>query len=454
MGYQTINPATEENLALFPYKEKGAWKKDLERLYDGFISYQSVSFKIRKSYLMNLNKTLLERRDQLAEIISIEMGKPIAEARGEIEKCAWLCSFYANEAAGFLKDKKLKTNGTDNRISYGPLGIVFGIMPWNYPFWQVFRFACPALIAGNAVIIKHAPNVPQCAMAIEALFNQAGFTEELFQQWFIKVDDVAELIKDPRVRGVSLTGSESAGSAVGALAGKYIKPAVMELGGSDPFIVLKDADLEEAVKWGVASRMLNAGQSCIAAKRFIIHQDVYDEFVRLFVAKVKSLKLGDPLKIKTQIGPLARKDLLNNLNKQVSLSVKMGAKLKCGGSKISSKGFYFEPTVLTNVKSEMPVMKEEVFGPVAVFVKFKEEVEALLIANDTQYGLGASIWTKDKDKAITIASQIEAGSVFINQMVKSDPRLPFGGIKRSGYGRELAREGLLSFVNTKTISIN
>tara|TARA_B100000683_G_scaffold74436_1_gene73198 strand:- start:13 stop:1377 length:1365 start_codon:yes stop_codon:yes gene_type:complete len=453
MKYKSVNPSNAELIASFSTKEKQSWKKELRHLEQGYLHYQNVSFKLRKSYMQKLKKNLLAQRDHLAKIISIEMGKPILEARGEIEKCAWLCDFYANESEAILREKSSKIKDGENIIMHNPLGIVLGIMPWNFPFWQVFRFACPALMAGNAVLLKHAPNVPQCAIEIEKLFHQSGFTDDIFQQWFLSESDVASIIKDKRIRAISLTGSEKAGEAVGALAGKHIKPAVMELGGSDPFIVLKDADVENAANWGVKSRMLNTGQSCIAAKRFIIHESIYERFIEVFVKKVESLKIGEPQDPKTEIGPLARKDLLNTLDKQVQRSLVMGAKLLTGGKKLDGQGYYYTPTVLANVKSEMPVMKEEVFGPVAVFVKFKEEEEAFLIANDTAYGLGASIWTQDIDKAKRIAARMQCGSVFINQMVKSDPRLPFGGIKNSGYGRELSKEGLLAFVNLKTISV-
>ncbi len=379
------------------------------------------------------------------------MGKPIKEARGEVKKCVWVCRFYAENAQQFLRDQTIKTENTQSLVAYNPLGIVLSIMPWNFPYWQVFRFAAPALMAGNAILLKHAPNVPQCAEAITDLIQQA-FPTAVFSNLYVNHLKIQGIIEDPRVRAVTFTGGDAAGAKVAATAGRSIKKTVLELGGSDPFIVLSDANLKEAAKAAVQSRFLNAGQSCIAAKRLIVVKSVADHFIDLLDATISQLKVGDPLEEETEVGPLARRDLLMNLDKQVQKSVQMGAKTLLGGRAVrNSRGNFYEPTLMINVQKGMPAFEEELFGPVAVVIIAEDEKEAIQLANDTAYGLGASIWTLDANKGMRLAREIQAGCVFINSMVYSDPRLPFGGIKKSGYGRELSEAGIREFVNVKTV---
>jgi succinate-semialdehyde dehydrogenase/glutarate-semialdehyde dehydrogenase len=381
------------------------------------------------------------------------MGKPIVEAEGEIEKCAWGCEFYADNAAHFLADEPHRSNATESYVTFEPLGTVLAIMPWNFPFWQAFRFAAPALMAGNTAILKHASNVPQSALAIEEVFHNAGFPKGVFRTLLIDATAAEQLIADPRVAAVSLTGSEAAGSRVAAAAGRVIKKSVLELGGSDPYIVLEDADLDEAARVGVMARNKNAGQSCIAAKRLIVVESVFDAFVERFVAGVQALQIGDPLERTTEIGPLARNDLRDALDRQVRESVAQGARVLVGGQRLDGPGYYYAPTVLVNVNSNMPVYREETFGPVAAIIRVRDEDEALRVANDTSYGLSSAIWTQDVARGKRLARRIEAGGVFINGMSASDLRLPFGGIKRSGYGRELSEFGIREFTNVKTVWI-
>jgi succinate-semialdehyde dehydrogenase/glutarate-semialdehyde dehydrogenase len=381
------------------------------------------------------------------------MGKIITESLAEVEKSAWVCEYYAENAEQFLSDEIIKSGAARSFVSFEPLGPVLAVMPWNFPFWQVFRFAAPALMAGNAGLLKHASNVPGCALAIEQIFREAGFPENLFRTLMIPGRDVEHILKNDKVVAATLTGSESAGSKVASFAGKYLKKTVMELGGSDPFIVLEDANIEKCAQIAVTARMLNTGQSCIAAKRFIVVDEVYKTFVARVKEILSELKTGDPLNPKSRFGPLARLDLMEDVDRQINASVEQGAKLELGGRRMAGEGFYYEPTLLTDVTPEMPVFSEETFGPVLAVMKVKSEKEAIEAANNCEYGLGGCLWTTDVDKGIELARQIESGAVFVNGMVKSDPRLPFGGIKRSGYGRELSHYGMREFVNIKTIVV-
>ena len=382
-----------------------------------------------------------------------EMGKPIQQSISEIEKCKWVCEYYAENAENFLEEEIIETDADKSFIQFDPLGVVLAIMPWNFPFWQVFRFAAPALMAGNVALLKHASNVQMCAREIESIFREAGFPEGCFTTLLIGSSKVEQVIANSSVKAVTLTGSEIAGSKVAQFSGRYIKKTVMELGGSDPFIVLEDADIDKAVETGVKARLINNGQSCIAAKRFIIAENIFDKFKEQFVDKMKAQKIGDPLDESVDVGPMARRDLMEQLHDQVERSVKNGAKLICGGKPLDRQGNYYLPTVLTDIKPGMPAYEEELFGPVAALFKVEDVYQALEVANSSKYGLGASLWTKDLQKARELTRLIESGSVFINGLVKSDPRLPFGGVKFSGYGRELSHYGIKEFVNIKTIWI-
>lgn len=425
----------------------------LDGAVKGFALWRNTNF-LKRAKLMNKAADILEScAQEFARIMAQEMGKPINEGAAEVKKCAWVCRYYAENAAGFLENQKAKTDASESFVSYEPLGAVLAIMPWNYPFWQVFRFAVPSIMAGNVAILKHASNVPESALAIESVFANAGFPEYVFRSLLISGKTAEELISDNRIAAVTLTGSNAAGIKVGGAAGAAIKPCVLELGGSDAFIVLEDADVKQAAKTGVQARMLNSGQSCIAAKRFIIHEKIYDKFIKEFLDNMKALKMGDPTDQKTNTGPQAREDLRDELAAQVENSVKKGAKILLGGKVPKRKGAWYPPTILTDVKKGMPAADEEMFGPVAAIIKVSGEEEALKTANESEFGLGASLWTNSKTRAKKIIPQIEAGAVFVNGLVKSDPRLPFGGIKKSGFGRELAREGILEFVNTKTVWI-
>jgi succinate-semialdehyde dehydrogenase/glutarate-semialdehyde dehydrogenase len=388
--------------------------------------------------------------DKYAETMTLEMGKPISEARGEIEKCAWVCDFYAENAERFLADEIIETDASESFVSHDPIGTVLAIMPWNFPYWQVFRFVAPTLSAGNTGLLKHASNVFGCATHIEELLLEAGFPDGVFQNLFIHHDKTESIISNDIVKAVTLTGSERAGKSVGALAGKYLKKSVLELGGSNAFIVLEDADMEQAVKTGVTARMMNSGQSCIAAKRFILVGDAYDKFLPAFIEGVNAIRKGDPADEATEIGPLARKDLADQVHEQLVKSVEKGAKIETGGNQDNA---FHEPTVLTGVKPGMPAFDEETFGPLAAIVKAKDEDEAFELAADSSYGLGVTLFTSDIEKAHRRISKVPDGAFFINELVKSDPRLPFGGTGNSGYGRELSREGIHEFVNKKTVYI-
>ena len=447
----SVNPATEEVLARFDAFDEVKVDRALDEAQDAFRAWRTRSFDERAVPMKRLAKLLRERAEKYGRLLTLEMGKPITEAKAEIEKCAWNCDFYAENAAKFLADEPATSNGKRAYVAFEPLGIVLAVMPWNYPFWQVIRFAAPALMAGNAAVLKHASNVPQSALAIEEVIRDAGFPEGLFRTLLLSGAAVEPLIADERIRAVTLTGSSDTGRRIAELAGRALKKCVLELGGSDPFIVLKDADLDAAATVGTRARNQNNGQSCIAAKRFLIEKDVVDAFAERFARHVAALRIGDPLDPTTQVGPLARGDLREALEKQVSDSVRMGARVLAGGERWGSKGYFYKPTVLAGVTADMPVFNEETFGPVAAVMRVADADEAVERANSSEYGLGANLWTRDEKRADALARRIESGQVFINGMVASDPRLPFGGVKHSGYGRELAAYGIREFVNIQTI---
>lgn len=413
--------------------------------------WEKTSLNDRLAYLPALASLLLENKEEYAKAITTEMHKPISQSIAEIEKCAVLCSYYYENSTPFLAPKIIKTEASESYVDYEPMGVILGIMPWNFPFWQVFRFAVPTLIAGNTVVVKHASNVPKCAEFIESIYEKAGFPNGCYQNLSISSQEVAAVIANPIIKAVSLTGSEQAGIAVATEAGKQLKKCVLELGGNNAFIILEDAYLDKAVATAVNARMQNAGQSCIAAKRFLVHENIAKDFVDKFKVAVQNLKIGNPLDKETQIASLARVDLTEELEKQVQQSIQMGAQLILGGKRNNA---FYEPTILTYVTSQMPVFQEETFGPVAAITTFKTIEEAIALSNESQFGLGVSIFTTDIDFIKTKISAFKEGAVFINEMVKSDPRLPFGGIKKSGYGRELSEEGIKEFVNIKTIVIN
>ena len=450
---RSINPATEEVLYSFQAHSDAEIEEKLRAAQKAFLSWRDEPFSVRVGLMRKAAAFLRQNKQHLASTMTAEMGKPIVEAEAEIEKCAVNCNYYGDNAERFVRDEPRISSATESYIQYTPLGVILAVMPWNFPFWQVFRFAAPALMAGNAAILKHASNVPQCALAIEVVFKAAGFPEGLFQTLLVGSSEVPKLIESPAIAAVTLTGSEEAGKQVAACAGRMLKKNVLELGGSDPFIVLADADLDAAVQAGVRARYQNAGQSCIAAKRFIVAEPVFQKYQDRFVEAVRKLKVGDPTDRATQIGPLARSEFIGDLERQVRESVRMGATALIGGSRRGGKGFYFEPTVLTGVRPDMPAGCEEVFGPVAAMIRAKDTEEAIQLANQTPYGLGSNLWTSDIEGAKKLSRRIEAGQVFINGIVASDPRLPFGGIKRSGYGRELSDFGLREFVNIQTVWI-
>jgi succinate-semialdehyde dehydrogenase/glutarate-semialdehyde dehydrogenase len=454
MAIASINPATSKKLKEFSAFTEKEIEERLKRAEEAFEHHRREPFAKRGQLMLAAASLLEQGKKELAQTITLEMGKLLGGAIGEIEKCARVCRFYAENAERFLEDEPVQTDAARSFVRYQPLGAVLAIMPWNFPFWQVFRFAAPALMAGNVGLLKHAANVPQCALAIEKIFCRAGFDEGVFQTLLIEAEQVEHLIVDPRVKAVTLTGSERAGSAVASAAAREIKKAVLELGGSDAFIVMPSADLKAALTTAVKARTINSGQSCIAAKRFFIADKVYDDFLRQFVERMRALKIGDPLDETTEIGPLATEQILNGVHDQVQKSVAAGAKLLTGGNRIHGPGFFYEPTVLVNVPRKSPAYREEVFGPVASIFRVRDVAEAIEIANDSPFGLGASAWTGDPTEKELFASELDAGVVFINGMVASDPRLPFGGVKRSGFGRELGAAGIREFTNIKTIWIS
>jgi len=451
MAIETINPANEELVKSFHPVSNDKIQLIISDTQNDFLKWRNTSFSHRKELMLNAVEILRSDKEKYSKILTLEMGKPITQAIAEVEKCAWVCEYYAENSKNILTKESIQTDGSESYVQFDPIGIVLAVMPWNFPFWQVFRFAAPALMAGNACLLKHASNVPMSALAIEEIFQKAGFPSNIFRTLIIDSKQVDSVIENPNVKATTLTGSEYAGSMVASKSGKMLKKSVMELGGSDPFIILNDADLELATSAAVTARLLNNGQSCIAAKRFIVEDKIANEFEQLFVNKMKEVVVGDPMNSETGLGPIAREDLLIELHEQVEKSVAKGAKILTGGKRLDRKGFYYPATILTDVKKGMLAYDQELFGPVASVIKVKNEEEAIFVANDTPYGLGSSLWTSDLEKAKSLAKEIESGSVFINGMVKSDPRLPFGGVKLSGFGRELSHYGIKEFVNIKTV---
>ena len=453
MSIQTINPTTGEVLETFePYSEQQV-NQALDQARQAFLHWRTISFAERGKYLHSVASHLRDRKTELARIAVLEMGKSITEAEAEVEKCAWNCDFFAENAESFLRDEKVASNASESYVAFRPLGVVLAIMPWNFPYWQVFRFAAPALMAGNTTVLKHASNVSRVALEIERIFQEAGLPQGVLRTVLVPGSETGRLIEDSRIAAVTLTGSEAAGVEVAATSGHVLKKTVLELGGSDPFIVLEDADLDEAAQVAVTARFQNNGQSCIAAKRFIVVDSVAEAFEQKFVANTARLKVGDPLEYDTRIGPLARKDLQETLDQQVQQSIQQGAKVLIGGKAREGKGNFYEPTILTNVTPQMSVFTDETFGPVAAIIRARDTEHALELANDSKFGLSSNLWTRNIEQARELTARIEAGGVFINGMTASDPRLPFGGVKRSGYGRELSSFGIREFVNVQTVWI-
>ena len=454
MAIATINPATGETLATFTALNEAEIASKLALAQNTYQEYRKTSFARRSQWLDRAADILERDRDRLAQTMTLEMGKTLKSAIAEVKKCALVCRFYAERASEFLADEIIESDATKSYISYQPLGVILAVMPWNFPFWQVFRFAAPALMAGNVGLLKHASNVPQCAIAIEKILHEAGFPSGAFQTLLIDAKQVAAIMQDERVKAATLTGSEPAGASLAATAGEQIKKTVLELGGSDPFIVLESADLEAAVNTAVTARMLNNGQSCIAAKRFIVADAISDRFEELLIAKFKALSVGDPMDENTDLGPLATATIRDELHQQVQRAVAQGAKIVMGGEPLTQlRGNYYPPTILTAIDPESAIAQEEFFGPVAMLFRVPDLDAAIALANHIPFGLGGSGWTKEPYEQQRLIAEIEAGAVFINGMVKSDPRLPFGGIKRSGYGRELGSLGIKEFVNLKTVWI-
>jgi succinate-semialdehyde dehydrogenase/glutarate-semialdehyde dehydrogenase len=446
----SINPWNLKEIEQFATHPQDQVEEVLKRLQLRFEQWRTLSVKERSTHLERVAEVLRSNKRKYAKAITAEMGKPIAEAIAEVEKCAWVCSYYADQAEEQLVPRYIETDGSKSFVQYDPLGVIYAIMPWNFPFWQVFRFAAPTLTAGNTAVLKHAPNVSRCALLIEEIFLEAGLPSDVFRTVLLDNTAANDLIKHPLIKAVSLTGSDRAGEAVAATAGKSLKPSLLELGGSNAVIVLADADLKHAVDTGFKARFLNSGQSCIAGKRFLLEENIYDDFVAAFLDKMKTLRFADPMSGDANIGPLARVDLAEKLEQQVNRSIEMGAQCVAGGKR---DGARYEPTVLTEVSIDMPVFKEETFGPVVPFMKIKDLEEAISLSNRSSFGLGVSILTGDPEAILSHATRFDEGAVFINELVKSDPRLPFGGIKRSGYGRELSAEGIHAFVNAKTVYV-
>ena len=453
MSFAVVNPATGATI-----KEIPAWddKQVDDALAEAYVAngiWSKTTFAERAELMRKAGQVLRDNKEEYAQTITREMGKLIGEARAEIDKCVSVCDYYAENAEKFLADEILESDASRSLVCYQPVGTVLAVMPWNFPFWQVFRFAAPALMAGNTGVLKHASNVPECALAIEDVFRQAGFPSGCFRSLMIRASQVEKVIRDPRIAAVTLTGSEPAGRQVAATASDCIKKSVLELGGSDAFIVLEDADLDLTVQQAVASRFLNCGQSCIAAKRFIVVDAIAEDFVARFKAAVEALKMGDPADETTTMAPMSRDDLRDELHVQVADSVAAGAEVVTGCEPVEGPGAYYKPSILDRVSPGMRAYNEEFFGPVAIVIRARDEEDALRIANESEFGLGGSVWTKDSQRGEAVARQVQSGACFVNGMVKSDPRLPFGGCKRSGYGRELAHLGIHEFVNAKTIWI-
>lgn len=449
----SINPATGETVCTFDALSDAQVDAALARADTAWRTYRHTPLADRARWLSAAADILEQEKDRLGRIMTLEMGKPIGAARAEAVKCASACRYYAENGARLLADEPVDAGPANSYLKFQSIGPVLAVMPWNFPFWQVFRFAAPALMAGNVGLLKHASNVPQCALEIESVIRRAGFPDDIFQTLLIGSAQVARVIDDPRVKAVSLTGSEPAGAQVAAQAGRQLKKTVLELGGSDPFVVMPSADLQRAVGTAVEARVLNNGQSCIAAKRFLVDARVADEFERRFVDAMRALRVGDPMDESTQLGPLATPEILQGLDEQVRRSESVGARLLTGGYRIDRPGNFYAPTVLADAPEDSPAYREELFGPVAVLFRTEGIDDAIRLANDTDFGLGASVWTNDADEQRRLVDEIEAGMVFVNGMVASDARLPFGGVKRSGYGRELSSYGIREFVNVKTVRV-
>ncbi len=453
MSIQSVNPATGEVLETLEETSPQQIDRILADAHAAFTEWRGRPFAHRATLMRAAGHELRAHKAKYALTMTREMGKPIAQSEAEVEKCATTCDYYAEHAQAFLAEQPRETDASRSYVRFDPLGVVLAVMPWNFPFWQVFRFAAPTLMAGNAGILKHASNVPRCALEIEEVFRRAGFPDGLFRTVLAPSGAMKGVIADPRIVAATLTGSERAGSAVAEQAGRALKKTVLELGGSDPFIVLADADVEGAARAAADARLINSGQSCIAAKRFIVVEAVADRFVERFKSELASRRMGDPMDRETHVGPQARVDLRDELHHQVEESVKRGARPLLGGEIPAGRGAFYPPTLLVAVDKGMPAFDEETFGPVAAVIRAKDEADAIRLANDSSYGLGAALWTRNRDRAERLAAQIEAGAVFVNGVVKSDPRLPFGGVKRSGYGRELSEYGIREFVNVKSVWI-
>src|SRR5437660_3831883 len=453
MSIQSINPATEEVIETFEPYTTAQVNEALEQAHTAFLDWREATFAERGTILLRVAAYLRQQKVELARLATLEMGKPIIESEAEVEKCAWNCDFYADNAEKFLADEHVTSNASESYVSYLPLGVILALMPWNFPYWQVFRFAAPALMAGNTIILKHASNVSLTALKIERIFRECSLLEGAFRTVLVPGSETRSLIEDRRIAAVTLTGSDSAGIAVAFASGHALKKHVLELGGSDAFIVLEDADLDAAAQMAVRARYQNTGQSCIAAKRFIVVESIADAFEKKFVDATSKLHMGDPLDRATQIGPMARGDLREALDHQVQASLKMGAQVVLGGRPSNGKGYFYEPSIVSGVTSEMPLFREETFGPVAAVIRARNSEDAIKLANDSEFGLGGNLWTGNIERGRALARHIESGGVFINGMTVSDPRLPFGGVKKSGYGRELSSYGIREFVNIQTVWI-
>lgn len=454
MAIKSINPVTGKTVKTYNSLTDKGVEKIINAVDKTWHQWRQTSFAQRTENMQNLASLLRSKKEDLALLMAVEMGKVLREGIAEIEKCAWVCEYYADNAENFLENEYIQTEAKKAYVSFQPVGTILAVMPWNFPFWQVFRFAAPTVMAGNTAVLKHASNVPGCAMAIEDLFREAGFPENVFRTLLIGSSQVKNVIRHSAIKAVSLTGSTPAGISVASVAGSVLKKCLLELGGSDPYLILEDADLESAAKLCATSRLLNAGQSCISAKRFIVVEKVYSEFLEYFTHEMNRAHFGDPCSNETTMGPMARVDLRDELHLQVVKSIKMGAEIVLGGEIPFRNGAFYPPTILENVRPGMPAYNEELFGPVAAVIRVKDEAEAIRVANDTEFGLGAAVFTRDLKKGENIAEKLlDAGCCFVNDFVKSDPRLPFGGVKLSGFGRELSTQGIREFVNVKTVVV-